>query len=110
MKPHKNKDPAYLDYIREACALIISRTEHLRLPDFITNQGLQDGIAMRLVVIGESSTKLTETTRRKYPNVMWRDMTSLRNIIVHDYGHIDPLKIWDIVKNHIPKLLEILQT
>ena len=108
MRRHSDNDPACLDDIREACALIMSRATGVKLPNFVSNLGLQDSIAMRLIVIGESASKLTDKTHSRYPDIKWREMSDLRNIIVHDYGKVDPLKIWKIIQDDVPRLLEIL--
>ena len=108
MRSRESSDQAFLDDIREACAIILSRTENKRLPDFVADLGLQDGIVLRLAVIGEASKNLTEKARGRYSDIQWKDMASLRNLIVHSYWKIDSLKIWKIVRDDIPRLLEIL--
>ena len=108
MPSRENKDLAHLDDIREACSIIIARIRYKKLPDFVENLELQDGIAMRLAVIGESAKNLSEKTKRQYPNVMWKDITGLRNIIVHNYGRVEALKIWKIIQDDVPQLLDIL--
>ena len=65
MKPHKNADIALLHELREECAIIIGRIEHQSLPDFVSDPSLQDGIVLRLILIGESVKKLSEWTDRK---------------------------------------------
>jgi len=108
MRSREDKDQAFLDDIREACAIILSRVENKHLPDFVADQGLQDGIVLRLALIGEASKNLTEKARGRYSDIQWKDMASLRNLIVHSYWKIDSLKIWKIVRDDIPRLLEIL--
>ena len=41
----------------------------------------------------------------KYPNIPWRKMYSLRNIVSHEYFGIDYEMIWEIAKNEIPSNL-----
>ena len=113
MRSREDKDQAFLDDIREACAIILSRTENKQLPDFVADSGLQDGVVLRLAFIGEASKNLTEKARRQYPDVQWRDMARLHDLIVHSHWkglrpEIDSLKIWKIVRDDIPRLLEIL--
>ena len=108
MRPRENKDEAFLDDIREACALILSRTKNTRLPDFVSDTTLQDSVVLRLAVIGEASKNLTDAARRRYPNVRWRDMMRLRDLLVHRYWSVDPMKVWNIVKEDVPLLLETL--
>ena len=69
MRPRESGDRAFLDDIKEACALILSRVKNKQLPDFISNSELQDSIVLRLIVIGEASKSLTDTARKRYPSI-----------------------------------------
>ena len=108
MRPSESGDRAFLDDIKEACALILSRVKNKQLPDFISNSELQDSIALRLIVIGEASKSLTDTARERYPSIQWKDIIRLRDLAVHHYWKVDALKIWEIIQEDIPQLLEIL--
>ena len=108
MRPRESSDAAFLDDIREACALIVSRLRKKQLPDFVSNTELQDSVALRLIVIGEASKNLSETARKRYPDVQWKDMSRLRDLAVHHYWKIDALKIWEIVQEDVPFLLSRL--
>jgi uncharacterized protein with HEPN domain len=79
-----------------------------QLPDFISNSELQDSIVLRLIVIGEASNSLTDTARKRYPSIQWKDIIRLRDLAVHHYWKVDALKIWEIIQQDIPQLLEIL--
>jgi uncharacterized protein with HEPN domain len=108
MRPRESGDRAFLDDIKEACALILSRVKNKQLPDFISNSELQDSIVLRLIVIGEASKSLTDTARKRYPSIQWKDIIRLRDLAVHHYWKVDALKIWEIIQQDIPQLLEIL--
>jgi uncharacterized protein with HEPN domain len=108
MRPRESGDRAFLDDIKEACALILSRVKNKQLPDFISNSELQDSIVLRLIVIGEASKSLTDTARKRYPSIQWKDISRLRDLAVHHYWKVDALKIWEIIQEDIPQLLEIL--
>ena len=108
MQPRKIGDLAFLDDIREACAIILARTKDKQLPDFIEDTGLQDSIVLRLIIIGEASKNLSEAARKNYPSITWKDMIRLRDMAVRHYWKVEPLKIWNIVQDDIPNLLEIL--
>jgi hypothetical protein len=67
MRPRESGDAAFLDDIREACALIVSRLRKKQLPDFVSDTQLQDSVVLRLIVIGEACKSLSEKTRKRYP-------------------------------------------
>ena len=108
MRPRESSDAAFLDDIRESCAIIVSRLRKKQLPDFVSNTELQDSIVLRLIVIGEASKNLSEATRKRYPDVQWKDMSRLRDLAVHHYWKMDVLKIWEIAHEDVPFLLSRL--
>ena len=108
MRPRESGDAAFLDDIREACALIVSRLRKKQLPDFVSDTQLQDSVVLRLIVIGEACKNLSEKTQKRYRDVQWRDMARLRDLAVHHYWRIDALKIWEIVQEDVPLLLSCL--
>lgn len=48
-------------------------------------------------MIGEASKYIPEEIRQKYPQVPWKSMIGLRNILIHEYFGIDEQIIWEIV-------------
>lgn len=72
-----------------------------------------DAIAMMLIAVGESFRKIDlETDGRyleKYPEIDWRGVIGLRNVLAHDYFDIDAEEIFKICRRDVPKLLETIQ-
>ena len=67
-------------------------------------EDLQAALERYIEVIGEAASKLSQHTRELAPNVPWSQIIGARNVIVHGYAQIEPDRIWDIVKNHLPAL------
>jgi uncharacterized protein with HEPN domain len=57
-----------------------------------------------LEVIGEASKAVPETVRLSHPEVDWRKIAGLRDILIHQYFGIDAELIWDIIKNKLTAL------
>jgi uncharacterized protein with HEPN domain len=57
-----------------------------------------------LEVIGEAIKKVPSKIRSKYPEVEWKRIAGLRDILIHEYFGIDMDIIWDIVQNKLPEL------
>jgi uncharacterized protein with HEPN domain len=64
---------------------------------------------MNIVIIGESVTRLPDELLEAMPDVEWRKIKGLRNMIAHDYFGIDAEVIWQIIGKHIPELLNQVQ-
>jgi uncharacterized protein with HEPN domain len=83
--------------------------------DFYTETGTDrlDAITMMLITIGESFKKIDKETDRqfltRYPQIDWKGVKGIRNILVHDYFNIDAEEIFDVCQNDIPPLLEVVE-
>lgn len=103
-----DKDPAYLDDIREACATIMAYVKDKTLVDFVASRLLQDAVIRRLGIIGEATKNLSAKSKQAYANVAWRDMARLRDLVVHHYWKIGLPEIWGIATTDVPDLLKTL--
>ena len=104
-----------LDYIRYQAEFIIDTTDGVKeLNDFLCSQSgmvLYNSTCMCLQTIGETVRKIDELTDRKfldkcYPEVPWRSIIGMRNIISHEYAATDPEKVFNTIKLDIPALLQ----
>ncbi len=46
---------------------------------------LMDAVIRNLEVIGEATKNIPDKVKQKYPDIEWRKVGDLRNIIVHGY-------------------------
>ena len=74
--------------------------------DFIKNERLTRAVCRSLEIIGEASSKVHPDLKAKYPFVFWREMSDIRNKIIHHYFGVDYDIVWDTVKTNIPTLKE----
>ena len=94
----------YLMHIRDACQSIQGYFALLHGPA-IPEQVLLDAVCRRLEIIGEAARKIGPEFRQQHPEIPWREMGDLRNVLIHDYEGTDPEVVWGIVEKHIPRLL-----
>ena len=100
---------AYLRDIFGAIGKIERYTENMNLEDFSNNELIQDGVIRNLEIIGEVVKNLPDDIKKNYPEVEWRKIAGLRDILIHAYFGVDLEIIWDIVKNKVPELKEMVR-
>ena len=62
-----------------------------------------DAIIRNFEIIGEASKNIPIDIQGKYPEIPWKKMYGLRNLIAHEYFGIDYEMIWEIAKNNLPQ-------
>ncbi len=67
-----------------------------------------DAVMMNFIVIGEAVKNIYDAVRENYPNVEWREIMAMRNLMVHEYWGINEGVVWDSIKNDLPELKEII--
>ena len=106
-----------LQNIIESINLIQARFSKINLPeDFVNSPDgvlLLDSISMRLQVVGDmvkTIYKLAPDVLTKYTSIEWPNIMRMRDLISHHYDQVDHEIIFDICKNHIPKLKTAIKT
>ena len=61
---------------------------------------------MLLEIIGEAVKNIPQNFRNAHPNIEWRKIAGLRDVLIHGYFGVDIEKIWEVVKKDIPILKE----
>ena len=67
----------------------------------------QDAVLLRFEIIGEAASRLAPETQSRFPNLPFRSMRGMRNIIAHDYGDVDIDQVWKTAD--LDEIIETLQ-
>ena len=96
-------DRLYVIHIGECLARIAQYAAGGR-EAFMHSTLIQDAVLRNLQTIGQSVSRLSETLREAHPEIDWRSIIGLRNVLVHDYLGINLERIWDIIERDVPDL------
>ena len=60
------------------------------------------------MAIGEETGKIDETLKNEFQNIQWKAIKELRNRLAHDYRGANPDILWQIIKEELVLLKQIL--
>ncbi|MHB8089662.1 MAG: HepT-like ribonuclease domain-containing protein [Anaerolineaceae bacterium] len=95
----------YISDIKEAIEKIQKYVAKYDFESFIADSKTQDSVLHNLLIAGEAANKIPDSVRERYPDIDWRGMIGMRNIIVHGYFTVNPEIIWKTVIEKLPELL-----
>ena len=71
---------------------------------FFADAKTRDAVVRNFEIIGEAAKRISEATKKQAPDIRWRTVAGLRDILIHNYMGVDWDEIWNIITNHLPKL------
>ncbi|MFA5294515.1 MAG: DUF86 domain-containing protein [Methanoregulaceae archaeon] len=77
--------------------------------DFIASSLQQDAVIRNLEVIGEAVKNISDRLKQAYPDVPWRRIAGLRDLLIHRYMGVDVQEVWNIIEKDIPELKEAVR-
>jgi uncharacterized protein with HEPN domain len=70
-------------------------------------------VLRNLHILSESTQRLSILLKTANPQVDWRGISGLRNVLVHDYLGVNVMRVWEVVEDDLPELkaniLDIMQ-
>jgi len=104
MKQKNKGDLAYLLHMRDAIRDARSHVSGMRLQAFLEDKKTQDAAVRQLEVLGEAAKRVSMDIRLANPRMPWKKTAGMRDRLIHDYGDVDLLVVWETIKNDLPAL------
>jgi len=77
---------------------------------FLEDELIQVWIVHHLQRIGEAAARLGREFHEAHPQVPWREMVAMRNLLVHEYFSVDLEEVWETAVRDLPLLKAQIQT
>ena len=95
----------------ESIELIQSYTEGYNLTEFLADRKTQDAVIRNLEIIGQALKDFgVESLLEKQPNMPWREIAGMRNVLAHENLGVDSVMVWETVQIHLDALRRALET
>jgi len=103
------RDNAYLADILDSARIIQQHLVGLTREQFLADVRTQDAVTRRFEIIGEAARHLSPAALQALPDIPWKLMVGMRNILIHDYDDVDPKRIWTDTQVDLPPLIAKLE-
>jgi len=91
-----------MDFLAEYCSVV-------EIDKLMADKVLRRACVKSLEIIGEASRNISDDLKRAHPEIPWREMTGMRNKLVHHYFGVDWEIVEDVIKNELPILRSNIQ-
>ena len=91
----------FLEDILDAITEIEGFIANVRFEAFIENREKVLAVVKLLEIIGEATKKIPDELRRQYPDIPWKAVTGMRDVLVHEYWQVDEAVVWGTVTKKI---------
>lgn len=98
----------YVEDIWGSFGVIEEYTSGMTRSGFEGDRQVQDAVARRLEPIGEAAKHLPDDFRFRYPDVPWKQIAGMRDVLIHEYFNVRMMRVWYVVVNDLPVLKQAI--
>jgi uncharacterized protein with HEPN domain len=69
----------------------------------------QSAVLWQIALIGEAASKVSDIYKQNHSEVPWRDVSDMRNRLIHGYMRINFPKVWTTSQVDIPELIHLIE-
>jgi uncharacterized protein with HEPN domain len=102
----EERDTAYLWNLMDAGRKIQEFTASVTFDEYLAHPLLPSAVERQFEKMGEATRKLSASFREQHPEISWREIVGLRNILSHRYYAVDDAQIWTIIREKLPQVLD----
>ncbi len=104
-----SRDQESLIDIANAIRRVLRYTDSISRAQLEANDEKLSAILYQITIIGEATKRISQQFRQQHPEIPWREMAGMRDVIVHKYDQLDFDVVWDVVQNKLLELLNLIE-
>lgn len=104
-----SRDNASLLDIVQAGQKVVQFAEGLTREQLEVDVMRQSAILYQITIIGEATKRLSQIYREEHPEIPWRRIAGMRDILAHQYDRLNFDTVWEVIQQEIPQLLVAIE-
>lgn len=108
--PPEERDYAYLWDMLDAAQTALSYVEALPEEQAISDDMRMSAFERKLEIVGEAARRVSAEYTAAHPEIPWRGVIGLRNVLAHKYGDIDRRQLHKTATRELPALIAALKS
>lgn len=108
MRPDE-RNAAYLWDMLDAALAIREFTFEMDYSQYIQDMKTRMAVERAVEIIGEAARNITENFKQDNPEIPWAKIIGQRNVLSHKYFALQHERIWIVVTEYIPDLIDKLK-
>ena len=106
----QNSPIEFLKHILDECYFLQQEnTKLISYDNFLNDEVAKRAYVRSLEIVGEASKKISADWKLKWKNIPWKEMTGMRDKLIHDYMGVNYKIVWDVAITKVPKLIEEIE-
>lgn len=101
-----------VDYVRdtlEALRKALSFIEGMNYTTFVHDERTIFAVVRALEIVGEATKNVPDEVRTRFPEIPWRVMAGMRDVLIHGYFIVDLEVVWKTATERAPQVIPALQ-
>ena len=105
MREQRN-DPKRLRDILQAIDTIFKYVGNRDMEAFFADMMAYHAVIYNIMIMGEAANMLTFEFREKHSETQWKQITNMRNFLIHGYHNVEEDLVWEAISVGLPPIRE----
>jgi uncharacterized protein with HEPN domain len=107
--PREERDPALVLDMIGFCQEVAEYLIGVTFENYMDLPQKRRALERVIELVGEAASRLSDTFRAAHPEILWREIIGLRNVLIHAYAGVDHRRVWQIATVDVPELVAALK-